>query len=622
MISERGFTYWESKDRSDRRLFFATNNILHAVDARTGKSIASFGNRGNVDLREGLGRDINAITEIESGTPGRIFENLLILGSTTGEEYGSPPGDLRAFDVLTGKLVWTFHTVPHPGDMGYETWPKNAWKYIGGTNAWGGITIDEKRGIAYFPIGSPTYDFYGVDREGADLYSDCLLALDARTGKYLWHFQTVHHDLWDYDLTTAPKLVTVNQNGRVLDAVAIAGKTGFLYVFDRVTGKPVWPIEERSVPKSTMPGEHAWPTQPFPTAPPPFAVQSYTADDVNPYITDPAERARLHDLLLHARNEGLFTPPGLENVLQPVGNNGGANWGNAAVDPTTNVLYVQSKNAPTILKLEAKRPRIEIKGSPATQGQLLYLQNCQTCHTSELTGRPPAVPSLVGVVSRVGADRIRSVVRNGASPMPSFPDFSPEDLDSLIAYLNAPDTARVPADIIAYLSAPPPAPAPAAQDGSDAVKYWSGYGFITSKDGLAAVKPPWSTLTAYDMNRGTIKWQIPLGGVSELEAQGIHDTGGFFPQGGPAVTSGGLIFSGTESDFKLRAYDKDTGKVLWEHELPAAPHAEVAVYQAGGREYVVQAALPKPMGSTSEPQTQGYYVFALPKPAGTVRPAK
>jgi quinoprotein glucose dehydrogenase len=625
MISERGFTYWESRDRSDRRLFFATDNILHAVDARTGKLIESFGNQGNIDLREGLGRDIKSIREIESGTPGRIFENLLILGSTPGEEYGSPPGDIRAFDVVSGKLVWTFHTVPHPGDMGYETWPKNAWKYIGGTNAWGGITIDEKRGIAYFPTGSPTYDFYGADREGADLYSDCLLALDARTGKYLWHFQIVHHDLWDYDLATAPKLVTVNQNGRVIDAVAAPGKTGFLYVFDRVTGKPVWPIEERPVPKSTMPGEHAWPTQPFPTAPPPFAVQSYTADDVNPYIADPAERARLHDLLSHARNEGLFTPPGFENVLQPAGNNGGANWGNAAVDPTTNVLYVQSKNAPAILKLAAKRPRMEIKGSSETKGQLLYIQNCQTCHTSELTGQPPAVPSLVEVVSRVGADRIRSVVTNGASPMPSFPDLSPEDLDSLIAYLSAPGAARVPPDIIAYLSAPSLAPAPAAQDGSDAVKYWTGYGFITSKDGLSAVKPPWSTLTAYDMNHGTIKWQIPLGGVSELEAQGIKDTGGYFPEGGPAVTAGGLIFSGMESDFKMRAYDKDSGKVLWEHELPAAPHAEAAVYEAGGREYVVQAALPKPMGPSyqsvpeTEQQAQGYYVFALPKPDVTAQ---
>jgi quinoprotein glucose dehydrogenase len=618
LISERGFTYWESQDRSDRRLFFATNNILHAVDARTGNLIDSFGDHGNVDLRQGLGRDLKTIHEIQSGTPGRIFENLLILGSTTGEEYGSPPGDLRAFDVRTGKLVWTFHTVPHPGDMGYETWPKDAWKYVGGTNTWGGITIDEKRGIAYFPIGSPTYDFYGADRVGADLFSDCLLALDARTGKYLWHFQIVHHDLWDYDLATSPKLLTVKHDGRTIDVVAQPGKTGFLYVFDRVTGKPLWPIEERPVPKSNMPGEQAWPTQPFPTAPPPFAVQNYTGDDVNPYIANAGERAKLRDLLSHARNEGMFTPAGFDNTMQPAGNNGGANWGNAAVDPTTNILYVQSKNAPAILQLAAKRPKLEIKGSPETKGQMLYLQNCQACHTSELTGQPPAVPSLVDIVPRVGADRIRSIVTNGSSPMPAFAELSAEDIDSLIAYLKSPGSGRVPPDVIAYLSTPPPPPS-AASNKPDAVRYWTGYGFITSSDGLSAVKPPWSTLTAFDLNQGTIRWQVPLGGVSQLEAKGIKDTGSFFPQGGPAVTAGGLIFSGTESDSKMRAYDKDTGKVLWEHELPAAPHAEAAVYEVNGREYVVQAALPKPMGPSYEPapdnapQTQGYYVFALPK---------
>jgi quinoprotein glucose dehydrogenase len=240
-ITNRGINYWESKDRSDRRLFYASNNILHALDARTGKLVDSFGDHGNVDLREGLGRDPKTIRQIESGTPGRVFENLLILGSATGEEYNSPPGDIRAYDVLSGKMVWIFHTVPHPGEFGYNTWPKDAWKYIGGTNDWGGMTIDEKRGIAYFPLGSPTYDFYGADRTGAGLFGNCLLALDARTGKYLWHFQAVHHDLWDYDLTTAPKLLTVKHDGRMVDIVAQAGKNGFLYVLDRVTGKPIWP---------------------------------------------------------------------------------------------------------------------------------------------------------------------------------------------------------------------------------------------------------------------------------------------------------------------------------------------------------------------------------------------
>ncbi len=287
LISHRGMTYWESKDRSDRRLLFSMNNELHALDARTGKDVVSFGKNGAVDLREGLGRVPSTIRQVQSNTPGRVFENLYITGSATGEEYESPPGDVRAFDVVTGKLVWQFHTVPHPGEMGYDTWPKDAYKYVGGTNNWGEFSIDEKRGIVYFPLGSPTYDFYGADRLGANLFSDCLLALDARTGKYIWHFQTTHHDLWDYDLETGPKLMTIDHDGKMVDVVVQAGKNGFVYVFDRTNGKPIWPIEERPVPKSDVPGEESWPTQPFPTHIPPFARQKFTADMVNPYIADP-----------------------------------------------------------------------------------------------------------------------------------------------------------------------------------------------------------------------------------------------------------------------------------------------------------------------------------------------
>src|SRR5580692_492674 len=266
----RGINFWQSEDGSDQRLLIPITGHLEAIDARTGQLIATFGSDGRVDLMEGLGRDFKTITQIQSATPGVIYGDLLILGSSTGEEYGSPPGDIRAYDVLSGKMVWIFHTVPHPGEFGYDTWPKDAWKYIGGTNDWGGMTIDEKRGIAYFPLGSPTYDFYGADRKGAGLFGDCLLALDARTGKYLWHFQMIHHDLWDYDETVAPQLITIRANGKTIDAVAEATKQGFLYVFDRVTGQPVWPIVERPVPKSEMPGEYAWPTQPFPTVIPPF----------------------------------------------------------------------------------------------------------------------------------------------------------------------------------------------------------------------------------------------------------------------------------------------------------------------------------------------------------------
>ena len=274
--TNRGFNYWENSDHSDRRIIFAVNSYLQEVNADTGVQINTFGDDGKVDLRVGLGRDPKSIDTIQSGTPGRVFENLLILGSATGEMYDSPPGDIRAYDVRTGKMAWIFHTVPHPGEYGYDTWPKDAWKYVGGVNTWGESSLDEKRGIIYLPLGSPTYDLYGADRTGAGLFGDCLVALDARTGKRLWHFQVVHHDLWDYDLTTSPKLLTVRHNGQMVDVVAQPTKFGFLYVFDRVTGKPLWPVEERPVPQSDIPGEHSWPTQPFPTNPPPYARQKFT----------------------------------------------------------------------------------------------------------------------------------------------------------------------------------------------------------------------------------------------------------------------------------------------------------------------------------------------------------
>lgn len=354
-ITTRGINYWESRDRSERRLLYSNNQFLQAIDALTGESVDSFGVNGRIDLREGLDRDPAKIT-VQSGTPGRVFENLIILGSATNQEYDSAPGDIRAYDVRSGKLVWTFHTVPRPGEFGYDTWPPDAWKTVGGANAWAEMSVDEKRGIVYIPTGSPKYNFYGANRKGANLFGDCLLALDARTGKRLWHFQMVHHDIWDYDNAAAPKLLTVRHEGKTVDVVAQAGKTGFLYVFDRVTGRPLWPIEERPVPRSDMPGEETWPTQPFPVAPQPFARQSFTEKDLSPFIEDPAERARFLDDIRNARNEGMFTPPGLRNTIQMPGNNGGANFSGAAVDPEHGTMFIVSKDFPAMLKLELRGP--------------------------------------------------------------------------------------------------------------------------------------------------------------------------------------------------------------------------------------------------------------------------
>ncbi|QEE30283.1 PQQ-binding-like beta-propeller repeat protein [Terriglobus albidus] len=627
LISHRGMAYWESKDRSDRRLIFHMNNEIHELDPRTGKEIATFGKNGAVDLREGLGRDPKSIRQIESGTPGRVFENLYITGSATGEEYESPPGDLRAFDVVTGKLVWQFHTVPHPGEMGYDTWPKDAYKYVGGVNNWGEFSIDEKRGIAYFPLGSPTYDFYGADRKGANLFSDCILALDVRTGKYLWHFQTTHHDLWDYDLMTGPKLLTIQHDGKNVDVVVQAGKNGFVYVLDRTSGTAIWPIEERPVPKSDVPGEEPWPTQPIPTHVPPFARQAFTPEMVNPYIADPKEREAIRKQVAEARQEGIYTPPTLGTTMETPGNNGGANWGSGAVDASTSTFYVMSKDAPSLLHLEAKPPKRVVTGPPENSGMVTYLQNCRACHGVDRKGQPPAIPSLDGVIQRAGADRVRTAVKTGLAPMPAFPDLDDNDIDRLIAYLKSPEKAKIAPDVLTRLMAPPPATA--SKLGPGGIRYWTGYGYMNSSDGLPAISPPWSSLTAYDMNKGEIKWRIPMGEVAALAEKGITGTGSFWPRGGATVTAGGLIIVPTKSDGKLHFYDKDTGKQLGELSVPAGPEGIPTVYEVAGREYIAISARPNPeripVGDQqpSEPNqgsaepaggktTQGYYVFALP----------
>jgi len=596
-ITDRGFNFWQSGDHRDRRLIFAADSYLQEINLATGVTIPSFGKDGRVDLREGLGRDPKTIRNIQSGTPGRIFENLIILGSATGEGYGDPPGDLRAYDVITGKLVWQFHTVPHPGEFGYDTWPKDAWKYIGGVNAWGEISVDEKRGIVYFPLGSPTYDLYGADRKGQGLYGDCLLALDARTGKRLWHYQLVHHDLWDYDPTTAPKLLTVRHNGKNVDVVAEVTKFGFLFVFDRVTGEPLWPIEERPVPASDVPGEEAWPTQPFPSKPPPFARQKLTEADINPFVDD-AERAEIKKLLASARNEGLFTPQALNRVtIETPGQLGGSNWCGTAADPKTGMLYVRTIDGPSSSTLsERTRVRIPANATPEQRGFAVFSQNCATCHGA---GVPKADPA-----------RIRAVVRKGQGEMPAFSaDAIPnENLDGIVAYAANPAAAAP----IRGSTAPPP-------EGRQA-KYFGQFGALMhTKNGLPIISPPWSEIVAYDLNEGVIKWRVPLGVVPSLAEKGITNTGSYRPtRNGPVVTAGGLILIGTAGDRMVRAYDKENGRVLWEHEVDANPDGIPATYEVNGLQYVaffagVGRSYDGIAWKAGKPEGQGYYVFALPR---------
>ena len=610
--TNRGLNYWEGKDPSQSRLIFAVDGYLQEIYTRTGVTVNTFGNDGKVNLREGLGRDPKTVGEIQSGTPGRVFENLIILGSAPGEMYGSPPGDLRAYNVLTGKLVWQFHTVPHPGEYGYDTWPKDAWKYMGGNNAWGDFSLDVKRGIAYFPLGSPTYDLYGADRIGSNLFGDCLLALDARTGKRLWHFQVVHHDLWDYDPTAGPKLLTVRHEGKLLDVVAQPTKFGFLYVFDRVTGKPLWPIEERPVPKSDMPGEQSWPTQPFPTKPPPFARQKFTLDDVNPYL-DPEEQARIKETLRNARNEGLFTPPAFnrDQIAVP-GENGGANWGSTAADPATGMVYVKTYDAPTIHKMAENPPLRQggfiLAGTPAQQGYALYMRNCIGCHGPNR--------ERITYPKEISIDHFRSVIRSGRGEMPAFSDttLTPAHVNLLAAFLEDPKAGMLPLDpAIAGKPSLSLTPAPEGQ-----TRFFGPFGNVyRASNGMIAFSPPWSSIVAYDLNDGTIKWRRPIGTTPGLAEKGITDTGSSaFIRNGPVVTAGGLIFIGTGPDRMVHALDKDTGKTLWESELDASPDGIPAVYQAGGRQFVAfyaaGVARASAVQKASKPDAQGYYVFALP----------
>jgi quinoprotein glucose dehydrogenase len=643
-IAPRGINYWESRDRSDRRLIFQRNNFLEAIDARTGRSILSFGTEGAVNMREGFaGRDPSTIGRVQSSTPGKIFENLVILGSATGEGYLSTPGDIRAYDVITGKEVWRFRTIPHPGEFGYDTWPKDAYKYIGGTNVWGEITVDATRGIAYFPTGSPTYDFYGADRIGANLFGTSLIALDARTGTRLWHFQIVHHDLFDYDSAAAPQLTTVRQNGRVRDVVALAGKTGFLYVFDRVTGEPIWPIEERPVPQSDVPGERSWPTQPFPTNPPPFARQTLTASDINPYVLTPEERENWRKRIANARNEGLFTPPavGIDTVAIP-GANGGANWGTTAAHPTDGTVYVQSINVPSIYRLSSEQPGrgggggggrgrggAGANAAEMAQGRTLYEQRCQSCHGADLRG-VGTTPTLVGLSLRVAPDVIREVIANGRLTMPPNV-LTPAEMNAVVTFITSPATGAPPPAGRggAGPGAPPVVDGPVIASGGapgnrgggrggtlstdyppgievPSVRYYTGYGLSNT-----IVKPPYSTLTAYDLNSGTIKWQVPAGEEPRAAAEGAIGTGVISERSGILSTSTGLVFH-AGGDGKVRAYDADSGKVLWTGALPAASRGIASMYEADGRQFLVVCA---GQGSTTPgvPPVRAYVAFALPQ---------
>lgn len=596
---QRGANYWESKDRSDRRILVTSSGGLFAINALTGETVDSFADHGRLDLKMGIDR---TGVPLGSRTPGRIFENILILGSATGEGYLAPPGDIRAFDVVTGKLLWVFHTVPRPGEFGYDTWPKNAYEYMGGVDVWGEFTVDTKRGIVYMPTASAKYELYGGDRPGNNLYADCILALDIRTGKLLWYFQTVHHDLWDCDPDAAPQLATVRHDGKMVDVVAVASKNGFLYVFDRVTGKPLWPIEERPVPQSDVPGEVTSKTQPFPTVVPPFSRQGMTVKDMYTLFMTDEEKVWWKSRLTNART-GLFTPPALGDTILMPSVNGGALFFGTGADPTNGTVYVLGKDMPSIIKLVPAgestasnsgglipdRPRGG-RGArgPITaavaerRGRTVYDQNCQMCHGPDLKG--DRGPQIDNAASKLGPDALKVVITKGKGAMPPIAAVPPVLLDDLVAFLTKPDAA--PPGSGAPLMAggagrgEPPYPEGVTPPPS---RYKTGYG-----NEPYVITPPWSQITAYDLNTGKIKWQTPYGDLPEA---GPSDKlrGNVYPKSGPVFTAGGLVlFAGNDS--KLYALDKETGKLLTTKDLPNESLGVPAVYEVNGKEYILVAA--------------------------------
>ncbi len=587
---DRGLAYWKSG--TDKRLLVGVMNFVYALDAATGRPIPGFGEQGRIDLRENLGRAPAAAQSVSMTSPGVVYKDLLIVGGRNPETLPAPPGDVRAYDVRTGKLRWSFHTIPHPGEFGYDTWPKDAWTYSGAANNWAGMTVDVKRGIVYVPTGSAAMDFYGANRVGDDLFANCLIALNAETGERIWHFQGVRHDIWDRDFPAPPVLLTLKRDGKDVDAVAQTTKQGFVYLFDRLNGKPLFPIEYRKYPASEVPGEVAAVEQPLPAKPEPFARQRLTED----LLTN--RTPEIHQWALENfrkfRSDGQFVPfsAGKDTVVFP-GFDGGAEWGGAAADPEAGILYVNANDVAWTGALA------EDHGGGAS-GRGIYLSQCAVCHQDNRGGSPPTFPSLVGVGDRLTSSQILGVIRQGKGRMPGFPNLDDDQLNALAGFLTSGKSNEVESKEV-QSSEPPPV----------ANYRFTGYHKFLDPDGYPAVAPPWGTLNAINLNTGEYAWKIPLGEYPELAAKGLKNTG-TENYGGPIVTAGGLVFIGaTNFDKKLRAFDKATGELLWEATLPFSGNATPATYEVNGRQFVVIAA-----GGGKDPKSRSggvYVAFALPQ---------
>jgi len=580
----RGVTYHE--DGADKRIMFTGGDQLFSVNAANGQLITSFGDGGKVSMNIGMRGEPSKISVIPT-TPGTIYEDLYIIGNEVSELYGAEPGHIRAYHVKTGALVWTFHTVPQPGEVGYETWPKDAWKYVGGANSWGGITLDEKRGMVFLATGSPTYDYYGKDRIGNNLFGNSVVALDARTGKYKWHFQTVHHDLWDYDLPAAPNLITVIHKGKKIDAVAQTSKLGYIYTFNRETGEPLWPIEERPVPASDIPGEVTAPTQPFPTKPKPYARQVITEADIANY--SPASHDTLMKRFKSFRYEGPFTPPALKGTFMMPGSRGGSSWGGGTVDPTRGIIYVKSNDSPEIATMKKVVQNETANLSVHAQGKALYNTYCVACHMPDKNGDESGNPSLVALETRLSKSDALNKIKRGGGKMPSFASVIAGKEEAIISFLFDKEPAGQPAgreqSFLKEIEENNAANKIAKIKDDDKYLNLTAYGQFTDNERRQGIKPPFGQLHAINLNTGEFEWTVTLGNSPESQLPGTPETGAS-GSAGPLVTKSGLLFIGSTRDRKFRAFDQNTGKVVWEYTLPGIANANPSTYWSKGKQYI------------------------------------
>lgn len=591
MNNNRGVTYWENAE--DKRILFTASSFLYALDAKTGQPVSSFGDNGKVDLHSGLDRDVNDLF-VTATSPGIIYKDLLILGSRVSEGSDAAPGHIRAYDVKTGRQAWIFHTIPHPGEVGYDTWEDTAaYKHIGGANSWSGFSLDEKRGMLFAPTGSASFDFYGGMRKGANLFANSTLALNAATGEYIWHFQNIHHDIWDRDIPTAPALVTVMHDGKKVDAVAQPTKTGFIFLLDRETGKPLFPVEETPVPTvSELEGEKLWPTQPIPTLPRPFMRQTFTEADLNDLLPDSSYQDIRRTFL--ASKVGMFEPLSPQGTIFYPGLDGGAEWGGPAFDPETGLIYINANEVPWLIgsRIVSNDPPKE--ETMAAAGMRLYGQHCAACHGPDRKGTGN-FPTLIDIHKKYSQGEIGELISTGRRMMPALVDIKGNEKEAITTYIMGlkSDKKFIP-EVKPF-------------DPYRNLKYSiTGYNKFQSKEKYPAIKPPWGTLNAVDLNSGEIAWRIPFGEVAEFKAKGIVT--GSENYGGPAVTASGLLFIAATPDGKFRAFNKANGRLLFETTLPAPAFATPAVYEAGGRQFVVVACGGGKLGTRSG---DAYVAFSL-----------